>query len=84
MKRRRIHFAAHGQWTHSWTFLMEINERGINETINDMIDEAIVRERQTKCFAYRRVYYSAVVIHFFYFSIYFAMLCKPSKTYSPP
>ena len=40
MKRRRIHFAAHGQWTRSWTFLMGINERGINETINETIDEA--------------------------------------------
>ena len=36
-KRRRLHFAAHGQWTRSWTFLMGINERGINETINDTI-----------------------------------------------
>ena len=40
MKRRRIHFAAHGQWTRSWTFLMGINECGINETINETIDEA--------------------------------------------
>ena len=38
MKRRRIHFAAHGQWTRSWTFLMGINEPGINESINDTID----------------------------------------------
>ena len=37
-KRRRLYFAAHGQWTHCWTFLMGINERGINETINDTID----------------------------------------------
>ena len=47
MKRRRIHFAAHGQWTRSWTFLMGINERGINETINETIDEARVGKSQT-------------------------------------
>ena len=39
-KRRRVHFAAHGQWTRAWKFLMGINERGINETINETIDEA--------------------------------------------
>ena len=37
-KRRRVHFAAHGQWARSWTLLMGINERGVNETINDTID----------------------------------------------
>ena len=46
---------------------MGINERGINESINETIGDARVGERQTKCFAYRRVYYSAVVKHFFYF-----------------
>ena len=80
MKRRRIHFAAHGQWTRSWTFLMGINERGINETINETIDEA-------KCGACVSVWESVSVsitrLSFFYF----AMMCKPykqSETYSPP